>query len=174
MKILRLSDFEINDGLSLRDKAILSTLKFTGIRCGELLTIKIEDLDLANRTLKVFDSKKKTYFIVPICLKLCDLLREYIGFRKSGLLFASRNKGHEKMCRTNIEWIVHKFNPHLSPRNFRHFFARNWVLNKGDLVSLQAILRHTSIQMTSHYVDMIRFVEENAIVQKEYERIFNN
>lgn len=173
MRILKLSDFNIDDSIELRDRAILTLLKCTGIRSGEVPTIRIEDLDLDKRTVKIFDSKKKTYFILPLSKEVCELLRGYIGSRTTGYLFPSNHTGKDKMTRTNIFFIVRKFNSRLSPRNFRHYFARYWVLKHGDLCSLQAILRHKNIAMTAHHCDQIRFEEESAIVQQEYDRVLN-
>ena len=174
MKVLKLRDFDINCNVrSLRDRAVLVILKYTGCRSGEILTIRIEDLDLTNRSIRIFDSKKKCYFMLPLSTEACNVLCEYIGNRTSGYLFPSRNRGHDKMCCMNIRWIVHKFNPCLNPRNFRHYFARYWVLRKGDLVTLQGILRHKNFDMTAHYVNQIRFEEEVQITKMEYDRIIN-
>jgi len=37
---------------------------------------------------------------------------------------------------------------------FRHTFAKNWILNGGDMFRLQKILGHNSIEIVKHYVNM--------------------
>ena len=37
---------------------------------------------------------------------------------------------------------------------FRHTFAKNWILNGGDIISLQNILGHSSMEMVKEYVAM--------------------
>ena len=53
----------------------------------------------------------------------------------------------------------------LHPHMFRHTFARNYILNGGDLFTLQRILDHAEINTTRKYVQMdnehIRFYLDN-------------
>lgn len=37
---------------------------------------------------------------------------------------------------------------------FRHTFAKNWIVNGGDIFKLQKMLGHSSINMVKSYVDM--------------------
>ena len=42
----------------------------------------------------------------------------------------------------------------LHPHMFRHTFARNYILNGGDIFTLQKILDHADIQTTRKYIQM--------------------
>ena len=44
--------------------------------------------------------------------------------------------------------------PKLHPHTFRHTFARNYILNGGDIFTLQKILDHADIQTTRKYIQM--------------------
>ena len=188
MKLLKRTDFDSYPA-NLRDKAVWVVLKATGIRCGELINIKVSDVNLTDRTLRIIDSKKKCPYILPLSNECCLILSVYMNSKESGqqlstskskesstvedsYLFPSNHRGKTRMTRTNIQHIIHQYNSVLSPRNFRHFFARNWILKKGDLISLQSILRHKNLEMTIHYASQIRFLEEDAQIKAEYHRIF--
>lgn len=56
--------------------------------------------------------------------------------------------------RRRLNRLKQKLNiPKLHPHMFRHTFARNYVLNGGDIFTLQRILDHADIQ-TRKYVQM--------------------
>ncbi len=61
----------------------------------------------------------------------------------------------EQLCRWGLRNIVrsggiNKYSLHL----FRHTFAKMWIFNKGDIFSLQKILRHMSFKMVNHYSNL--------------------
>ena len=45
---------------------------------------------------------------------------------------------------------VYKHSLHL----FRHTFANMWIINKGDIFSLQKILGHSSLKQVNHYANL--------------------
>jgi len=146
------------------------------MRTTELCTIKIEHVDLANRTIKILDSKKHEYFVIPIDTKTNNLLAEYID-RKEGWLFPGCGRTG-RLTKEGVNWILKFYasavdlNPDLwHPRQFRRRIARLWVQKKGDLTALQQLLRHTHFESTAKYIDGIRFQEE---LRTEYDKIITS
>jgi integrase/recombinase XerD len=38
---------------------------------------------------------------------------------------------------------------------YRHTFAKQWILNGGDVVSLSKILGHSSLEITQNYINLL-------------------
>lgn len=165
----------------LRMKLILRLLHDLGLRTTELMSIKIEDVDLENKSIQIVDSKKHIPFSLPLTSKCCELLTEYINGRVHEWLFPSSYMT-EKNRHLGDNWLqvqIKKLACQLdlnnwnrwSPRTFRRRLARFWVIKKGSLTGLQDILRHNRVSTTSIYCDGIRFLEEDT--RAEYDRIMN-
>lgn len=180
-RIFNKEDFEriLDFPKLLRDRVILHLLHDTGMRSGELLTLRVDDVDLDNRMVSIIDSKKYRRFTLPFTHKTGDLLAEYIPTVSGAMyLFPARNKdsrtGH--MSIKNLQWrlkvIAHRSGlpkpMQFQPRDFRRWFARNWVIKKGSLTGLQQILRHKHLSTTAVYADGIRFHDE---IRKEYAKV---
>lgn len=91
---------------------------------------------------------------------LTIVLTEYLKYRKGNLedyLFCGKygNKLTTRGMQNAIENYnksrgVNKTSVHL----FRHTFAKNWILNGGDIFKLQKVLGHSSLNMVREYVNM--------------------
>ncbi|MDD5450107.1 MAG: tyrosine-type recombinase/integrase, partial [Candidatus Omnitrophica bacterium] len=66
----------------LRDMAIIGTLLFTGVRRGELLNLKMEDVDLENDVIRLLQTKSRRQEVVPINSTLKPILTNYIAYRQ--------------------------------------------------------------------------------------------
>jgi len=143
-----------------RNKAIILVLVDCGLRLGELLNIKIADVNMQQQFLKV-DGKTGERVVrfgattAKALLKYmmarqvlnghCDklwIIKEGTGLKDSSVetLFIHLAK------RTDI--AVH---PHL----LRHTFATLWLKNCGDSLMLQRLLGHTTLIMTNRYCQAV-------------------
>ena len=58
---------------------------------------------------------------------------------------------------------------------YRHTFAKQWILNGGDVVSLSKLLGHSSLEITQNYIhllvsDVAKKVKEINVFDKFYDR----
>lgn len=151
-----------NNFLKKRNLSIISTLFYTGIRKGELLGLKLENIDLENKKITISASSSKTRKSrdIPMNDRLFLILEDYLNIRKnynSPYLFISEQgrqfKGNG--LRKLIEKIekVTKFK--FSARQFRHSFAVN-ILNKIDNIhTVQNLMGHQRISTTAIYLSYI-------------------
>jgi len=183
--ILKKDDFKkLRDSpTSLRDRAILMLLYCTGMRTGELATMKVSDVDLHNKTIKIIDSKKKIPFTLPITDECVALLAKYICINKiagpATWLFPSRFRTEKHITTRGIQWIIKRCAARMNlknweiynPRLFRYRIARYWMWKGGNLLKLSDVLRHQRISTTGRYVGRIRFECEEKELREEYDSV---
>lgn len=140
----------------LRDTAIISVLYDTGIRVGELLNLTEADLIQGQGMMKV--RGKTGGRIIPVSRSVIKRLREYMkGERPSSRLPALfLTCSEESMVYGSIKLMLERtFKraglPYKSPHCFRRGMSTRFVLNGGDVFSLQRILGHTTLTMSSRY-----------------------
>ncbi|MEO0527691.1 MAG: tyrosine-type recombinase/integrase [Bacteroidota bacterium] len=149
------------DFKGLRDKLIIELLYTTGIRRAELINLKIGDVDVQRRTLKVLGKRNKER-IVPLLSSTASLFTLYFEERKNVdkiiddqhvFLSKSGNKIYETLVYRIINGYFSKVSYKLkkSPHILRHTFATH-LLNKGaDLNSVKELLGHSSLASTQVY-----------------------
>lgn len=148
-----------------RDAALFETLYGGGLRVGELVALKIRDVDMDERTIRVLGKGRKER-VVFLHDRALDLLKDYLvlvrpAFRArtakldDETLFVNF-KGTPLTARgvrsiLDVELKRQENKRHLSPHAFRHSFATH-LLNRGvDLRSVQELLGHASLSTTQIY-----------------------
>ena len=149
----------------VRDKALLELLYGTGIRLGELIRLRVDDVDFHNDTVKVLGKGKK-HRIIPLGRMAKESLKEYLNQRwecfpgaldqadHRVLFLSSRGKMMypKGVYRVITKYIglaseVDKKSPHV----LRHTFATH-LLNRGaDLRAVKELLGHESLSTTQLY-----------------------
>ncbi len=148
-----------------RDKLILEFLYGTGVRVGELCSVKLKDIDFYQNLVLIHGKGSKDRY-VPIHNLLSKRLEDYIlttrnEFLKradikenNSLLLNFRGTSLSQRCvRLIIKRILDNseetFN--LSPHKLRHTFATHLLNNGADLRSVQELLGHAHLSSTQIY-----------------------
>ena len=147
----------------IRNYALITLLYDSGCRISELLGLKIENIQLEEKILTV-RGKGGRGRVVPFGDRSLVGLVKYLTrrnklFGKEGVLFLTKFGDPLTLRMTNktIERIGEKAkveNVRLSAHTFRHTFAKNWLMNGGDIFSLQKILGHRTLEMVKNYVNI--------------------
>lgn len=132
----------------------------TGNRLSTALSVKISDIDFDNGVIRMSRTKNRRQQIIPLSNSLAIVLKEYLeirGGKPDDYLFcnnygekASERTYQQLVQRYNIKRNVNKSSIH----TFRHTFAKQWIMNQGDLARLKTILGHSSISVTNEYLQM--------------------
>lgn len=145
-----------------RDSTIIVTLLGSGCRLGELCNIKWSDIDLINRHIVLFGKLHKQTSI-PIAEKL---QREFLEYKLicerqfpklPDYVFVDR-QGKQlkpnaiKCIFKRLKKVMNFNNMRCSAGDFRHTYAHRFLLNGGDVFSLQKLLRHYTISTTERYL----------------------
>ncbi len=154
---------------------LYATAIYTGMRAGELLGLRWDDIDFERRLITVrrsYEKPTKSARIrhVPILDPLVPVLRAWRLRCPSEVVFpgetgrpqsASARVLQEKLKRSLtraglLKSKEHSDAPHarLTFHDLRHTFASHWVMHGGDLFRLQKILGHASTQMTQRYAHL--------------------
>lgn len=144
-----------------RDLLILEMLYATGVRVGELVNIKLKDINRSDRKILIFGkgSKERNVEYGEYCE---DILNKYIKEGRPSLLkkeneYLFLNHLGDKLTERGVRYILNDLikkttiTKNISPHMLRHSFATH-LLNEGcDLLSVQKLLGHESISATQVY-----------------------
>lgn len=161
-----LSDDEIHEllqALTDDDRKVVVLCLNTGARWGEASNLKAEHV--ISRRVTFVKTKTGPARTVPISQEVSD----YIVTRKAGRLF-STDYGR-------VREVLRRVKPDLPKGQalhvLRHTFATHFMINGGNIITLQRILGHTTIEQTMTYAhfapdylsDAIRFNPMRGSVQ---------
>jgi site-specific recombinase XerD len=135
-----------------------------GLRVGELLRMRVADVDSARRVLHVREAKNRHDRVVPLPDRVVPMLREYwTSYRsrlsRDGLLFPGRY-GSTTMVRNAVHRALHTaaeaagLRKHVYPHLLRHSFATHMLEAGADIRTVQILLGHRSLDSTARYTHL--------------------
>lgn len=134
----------------------------TGIRQRSLMNIKIKDIDFDNSIINVKVTKNRKPLLVPINKTMVNILTEYLKYRqhKSKEEFLFCNVFGMQLVKSTCYHMLYKYNKRrgietTGIHRYRHTFAKQWILNGGNVVSLSKILGHSSLSITQNYINLL-------------------
>jgi len=149
----------LDDFISVRNKLMIEMFYGTGMRRIELINLKLKDVDLENKTIKVLGKRNKERYI-PLLNFVIKSFNSYI-LKRAEIKTESENlfitdKG-KKTCETLVYRVINTYFSGVSskvkksPHIIRHSFATH-LLNEGaDLNAIKELLGHASLASTQVY-----------------------
>ncbi|SMC84398.1 site-specific tyrosine recombinase XerD [Papillibacter cinnamivorans] len=149
-----------------RDHAMLELLYATGIRVTELISLNVDDLNLAAGFVRCISKEKER--VIPLYPAAVRALSDYlenirpqmVGRAMEPALFV--NMSGERMSRQGF-WKIIKYyqekaqiKKEITPHTLRHSFAAHLLENGADLRSIQEMLGHADISSTQIYTHLVR------------------
>jgi site-specific recombinase XerD len=155
--------------MGLRDRVILLLMLDTGLRVSALRGIRVEDVDLRDRRIRVIEKGRRER-VVPFGFQALRWLRRYLVAARLGeddFLFPGSDG--RPISRKRIDEIIKACarkagvrRGRVSAHDLRRAFAREFLRNGGDLESLRQLLGHSSYVMVRRYA----VLTSNAVAER--------
>ncbi|MCI8398240.1 MAG: site-specific tyrosine recombinase XerD [Oscillibacter sp.] len=154
------------DAKGRRDHAMLELLYATGIRVSELVSLELDDLNLAAGVLRCRSKGKER--IIPLYPEAVKALLDYLWNVRPRLIADDGeeavfvNMSGERMSRQGFWKLLKQYKERagiekeLTPHTLRHSFAAHLLENGADMRSIQEMLGHADISSTQVYAHVIQ------------------
>ena len=145
--------------VQIRNILAIHLLKDTGARLNELLNIKIANIDINKQCIKLDFTKTNKVRYVYFSSKSKELINKLLNFscmKKSTYLFINFET-YQISAKNFIYDFLNEIKEELnisisiSPHKFRHTLASNLIESNKDIILVQKILGHSTIEMTKRY-----------------------
>lgn len=170
--------FQFIESLSkFKDKVIIQLLYSTGIRVGECVALKRQDINIERMMIRIVKGKGQKDRYVPLSPMMLEQLELYYKqYNPEDYIFTGRKKG-EPICRATVNRIIRNANyvldtkETITPHTFRHSFATMLTEEGESLYKIQQILGHKSILSTTRYIKAAKTELKSCInpLDKVYE-----
>jgi len=159
-KLLRTRIAGKDDGLRLRNAAIMELLYASGIRRAELVGLNLADIDTERRMMRVLGkgNKQRMVFMNEAA---ATAIRAYLGVRPRSndeALFLSNRKTRLSHRQA---WVIFRefaqisgLTKHVTPHVMRHSFATHLLENGADIMTIKELLGHESLSTTQIYTNV--------------------
>ncbi|MBK3519923.1 site-specific tyrosine recombinase/integron integrase [Carboxylicivirga marina] len=157
-KVLEKEEIEaiLRQNIFIKHKCLLYLLYATGIRCGELINLKVEDVKFDTHVIEIKKGKGDKGRIVSMPDKLKHLLLAYFRREKPSIfVFEGQNGG--KYSPSSVQRVVRKavvkagIDKRVTPHMLRHSFATHLHDSGMDIRNIQKLLGHSSTKTTEIY-----------------------
>ncbi len=150
-----------------RDRLIFELLYGAGLRVSELAGLNLEDIDQAERWIRVRGKGRKVRQ-VPYGRKAGEALDRYLRVRaklrppesENALLLHRWGGRLRRLSTRSIALVVKRYSkafngdPSLHPHSLRHAFATHLLSEGADLRAIQELLGHASLSTTQRYTQL--------------------
>lgn len=153
-EIKKMIDYTFN----IKHKLILKILYGCGLRVGEIVNLKKEDVNFKDELIHIKLAKGKKDRFVKIPESIIDELESYCKLENDDILFSSNRGG--KLSTGTIQAIVDDagkkagIKKEVYPHLLRHSFATHLLEQGTDLRLIQKLLGHSDIKTTQMYTQI--------------------
>ncbi len=151
----------------LKHKILIGLLYGCGLRCMEVRSIQLQDLDFDRKQLRVVQGKGKKDRYVPLSEHLIRGLKEYLNAEhpKEWLFNGQPNRQaggdfDSRYSQKGVQWAVKQackmagITKDVHTHTLRHTFATHLLEDGMDIMTLKSVLGHENIETTIEYLQI--------------------
>lgn len=147
----------LNAHSNIKHKMMLSLIYSCGLRCGELLALKPNNIDSKRNIVFLKNTKGKKDRIVPLSPKILEMLRDYYKmYKPKTWLFEGQQAGNQYDSRSLQQILKQALQKTGTTKPvtlhwLRHSYATHLLESGTDLRYIQELLGHNSSKTTEIY-----------------------
>lgn len=154
----------VEDFEEYRTYTVINLLLSTGARANTICNLRIKDVDFDEGYINFNTTKAHKVVRIGLHKRALLALKEYIHYWRSGgdrepddYLFC--NIYEEQLTRHGLYKAIERYNKRRGVEKtgihlFRHTFAKMWITDGGDLISLAQVLTHSELDMVKRYANL--------------------
>jgi site-specific recombinase XerD len=146
----------LRQNIYIKHKCMLYILYATGIRCGELINLKVEDVKFDNNVIVIKEGKGDKSRIVSMPERLKRLLLSYLQREQPSVYIFEGQKGG-RYSPSSVQRVVKNtvlkagIDKRVTPHMLRHSYATHLHDSGMDIRNIQKLLGHSSTKTTEIY-----------------------
>jgi integrase/recombinase XerD len=157
----------IGSPVNIKHRTMLATVYSCGLRCGDLIHMKLIDIDRDRMLIHIKRGKGNKDRIIPLPRKLLEMLTEYYkAYKPEVYVFEGEKKGHP-YHESSLRLVFHKALRKAGIKRkaklhwLRHSYATHLLEGGTDLRYIQEILGHSSSRTTEIYTHVsVRSIQQ--------------
>jgi integrase/recombinase XerD len=159
----------------LKHRILIGLLYGCGLRCMEVRSLRLQDLDFDRKQLKVVQGKGKKDRYVPLSEHLIRGLKTYIEAENpKTYLFNGQPEGRaggdfdSRYSQRGVQWAVKQacksagISKEVCVHTLRHTYATHLLEDGLDIISLKNLLGHENIETTMEYLHIAQLDTQKA------------
>lgn len=166
---------------TLRDAAVIELLFATGIRISELCLLKMNDINLFDRTILIYGKGAKERRLLIASDDVINILSEYKSVFSNEIQSSNHffvNQNGSVLSDQAVRRMINKYTSlaaidlHITPHMFRHTFATSLLEADVDIRYIQEMLGHSSINITEIYTHVTMAKQRDILMAKHPRKDF--
>lgn len=146
----------------LKHRVLIGLLYGCGLRCQEVRTLLIKDVDFERNMIHVRQSKGRKDRYVPLGVHLSRGLKSYLEAEHPHKWLFNGKDHREGFSQKGVQWVVREaskkigIQKHVTVHTLRHTYATHLLEDGLDIVSIKELLGHGHIQTTMIYLHVAK------------------